>query len=357
MDFHIEKLLNEFDESKQTLYKIKDFVLPFLQNELVEKRKMFLVGIEGRVKEEKSLEGKLLLKGQKYKTIKDITDLVGLRVITYYQDEVDIVSAILDKSFDIDIENSVDKRKIYDVDRFGYASVHYICRIPKKLYSEVDDPNINDFRFEIQVRTCLQHVWATIFHDTGYKTDIEIPREYIRKLSRLNGLLEIADDEFLNIKNDINNYRNRIKSLVSQGKFSDISLNIDSYNNYIALNPYKELIQRIATTTHIDIEPGNFSRYYKILVDLDIKYLIDLEQMRKDNSDAAYQLTLLLLAGTDIDIISSTLPLQNIITVYIVRNGTDIDEIRTFIKKLYGENNISDIRVDKLISQVRSVLI
>ena len=112
-------------------------------------------------------------------------------------------------------------------------SLHYICQLPKELFYDVRHEEINSIRFEIQMRTSLQHVWATIFHDTGYKSDVEVPKEYIRRLARLEGLLEIADDEFLVIRNEIDEYRKKIRSLVSKGEFKDISLNIDSYKDYL----------------------------------------------------------------------------------------------------------------------------
>ena len=162
LDPHGEMLLQQYREQRPTLQQLADEACNMLRNALCEQG-IYITAMEHRVKTEKSLTGKLELKGAKYKSIDDITDLVGLRVITFYTDEVDKVAAIAKRVFDIDWKESVDKRKLHQLDSFGYNSLHYICRL------KTGGP-----RFELQMRTALQHVWSTIEHDTGYKRDVKI---------------------------------------------------------------------------------------------------------------------------------------------------------------------------------------
>ena len=355
MDEHVKSLLEEFKQNEETFVKVKEFVVGYLKNLICVENKIFVAGIEARVKQVESLQGKLILKGHKYNSIKDITDLFGARIITFYSDEVDFIASLIEKNFIIDYENSIDKRKIYDVDRFGYMSLHYICQVPKELYYDEKYPNLNEFKFEIQMRTTLQHVWATIFHDTGYKSDVEVPKEYIRRLARLEGMLEVADDEFLNIRNQINSYRTKIRSLVSKGEFKDISLNIDSYKNYLALNPYDSLITKIAGITNAEVEYVSFLRYYEIFVSLGIKMLSEVEQMRIKNSDDAYKLSLIQLGGTDIDIISSSIAIQNLLIIHVLKEGGDKNELKELLVAINGRN-VSDKYIDKIIEQTKGIV-
>ena len=203
LDLHCQFILDEYREVLPTLEQLKEKVLQTLREALV-RNGLIVTAVEGRVKTEESLAGKLALKGAKYATLSDITDLVGARIVTFYTDDVDRIASMAEQLFEIDWDNSVDKRMLHQLDSFGYNSLHYICRVPGF-----------DFRFELQLRTTLQHAWAAINHDTGYKSGIEIPREYMRRMNRLAGLLEMADDEFSRIRTEITDYRRRVQKLPS----------------------------------------------------------------------------------------------------------------------------------------------
>ncbi len=237
LDMHCEMILDEYRDRLPILDKMREVVLGILQRTLKENN-MVVTAIEGRVKTEKSLAGKLELKGNKYHTIDDITDIVGVRIITFFSDEVDQIAALVERMFEIDWDNSVDKRKMLEIDRFGYMSLHYICRIPKTLYEDPQQPLLNEIRFELQMRTALQHVWANMQHDTGYKSEVEIPLEHQRSLNRLAGILELADEQFSRIRKEINDYRRNVQSLVASGNFDEVPLNGDTFRSYCELHPF-----------------------------------------------------------------------------------------------------------------------
>ena len=329
---------------------MREVVLGILQRTLKENN-MVVTAIEGRVKTEKSLAGKLELKGNKYHTIDDITDIVGVRIITFFSDEVDQIAALVERMFDIDWDNSVDKRKMLEIDRFGYMSLHYICRIPKSLYEDPQQPLLNEIRFELQMRTALQHVWANMQHDTGYKSEVEIPMEHQRSLNRLAGILELADEQFSRIRKEINDYRRNVQSLVASGNFDDVPLNGDTFRSYCELRPFQRLAEKIATINQAELYDDSPMPYYQVLLRLNMKTIGDVERMRAECSDGAYQLALIQLAGTGLDIVAYSVALQNLCIVRILKLGYGVAGLTSMFNAIYGESAYNAQRADRIYQQ------
>ena len=101
LDLHSRLILDEYHEALPVLERMKDEVLTVLR-EAVEHNGLIVTGINARIKTEESLAGKLALKGVKYTTLSDITDVLGARIITFYTDDVDRLAAITEQLFDID---------------------------------------------------------------------------------------------------------------------------------------------------------------------------------------------------------------------------------------------------------------
>lgn len=90
--------------------------------------------ITSRLKKRDSLKDKLRRSDSQYEKLSDVTDVSGIRIITYFADEVDDVASVITREFEIDPDNSVDKRAILDPDRFGYLSLHYVAKLlPSRL--------------------------------------------------------------------------------------------------------------------------------------------------------------------------------------------------------------------------------
>lgn len=343
LDSHSEQLLQQYRDLRPTLEQLAENAYNLIQDAL-RKQGIYVTAIEHRVKSEKSLAGKLELKGAKYKTIYDVTDLVGLRVITFYSDEVDKVAVIAKNLFDIDWKESVDKRKLHQLDSFGYNSLHYICRLKE-----------GGPRFELQMRTALQHVWSTIEHDVGYKGEVKMPREYMRQFSRLAGMMELIDDEFSRLRLTLADYRRQTLALVKDGRLDDVLLSCDSFRGFLELQPFDRLNKRIASVNQAEIYPVSLMPYLQVLESFEMETLGDVQRFIDDNSDDAYQLALSWLAVTDLDILSSSTALQYLCLVHVLKHDGGESGLKDFYKTINGENDTNDMLASMMLKQAETL--
>ena len=123
-----------------------------------------------------------------------ITDVVGVRVITYVQSDVAAVAQLFADQLTIIDDRDLGEETARD-GRFGYASRHLL----------VSSAAVRERPASVQVRTVLQHAWAEFEHDIRYKGTV--PAEHAPDLDRrftlAAGLLELADREFSEIRNRI----------------------------------------------------------------------------------------------------------------------------------------------------------
>lgn len=157
--------------------------------------------ISSRCKQPDSL--RLKLRRKKYRQPgRQVTDKVGVRVITYFEHDIDTVVSKLEQELEINKHKSEDKRTKLNLREFGYLSVHLLAR-PKGRWSR--SPKFRPIRgiwFEIQIRSILEHAWAEIEHEIVYKSGIAFPDEIKRRFARLAGALEILASEFFALRGE-----------------------------------------------------------------------------------------------------------------------------------------------------------
>ncbi|WP_010516946.1 GTP pyrophosphokinase [Croceivirga radicis] len=226
-------ILEEYDKF-EVIYNNLSTTLKALITSLLEQKGIKVHQIETRVKERESLKKKILRKGNKYNSLSDITDIVGIRIITYFEDEIDQISSVIKKEFDIDKVNSIDKRKI-ETDKFGYRSLHYVASLKKERTKLAEYSDYDKMKFEFQIRSILQHSWAEIEHDLGYKGEFEIPSSAKRTFYRVAALLEQADIEFVKLKTTISEYESKIDKGVKE-KPNQIGIDKASVISFVTTN-------------------------------------------------------------------------------------------------------------------------
>lgn len=343
LDSHCQTILQEYRDNFSLFKEYEGKILALLKNSLDEAG-IHLASIESRIKTEDSLAGKLERKGYKYKSLADITDILGVRLITYYIDDVDKVATAIERLFEVDWENSIDKRKVHDIDSFGYLSLHYVC-------STEEFP----FRFEIQMRTVLQHAWANLDHDTGYKSGVEIPKRYMRSMSRLAGMLELIDEEFSKIRSEITDYRRKIHKLVASGNLAEVPLDGDSFRSFLEMQPFKQINKKIAAVNQAEIQEVSLIPYLAVFKGIGCNTLGDVRNIINNCSEGAYQIACYQMGLTDLDIVSSSIGPQNLCIAYILKKGWGTGGVRYFFDLLNGKQKSNETVAEMIVEQAKDL--
>lgn len=240
-------ILKEFDDNRFLFQEFGE-VSENLINSLIKNLNPHQICF--RVKDRDSLSNKLFRKNNKYTSLDQITDIVGLRIVTYFEDDIDKIADIFKSEFEIDYPNSIDKRNL-DADKFGYRSLHYVASFNKTRLSLTEYKKFKGLKFEIQIRSILQHSWAEIEHDLGYKGENEIPKTAKRTFYRVAALLEQADIEFVKLRKEISEHELLIKEQI-QSESSDVKIDKSALIAFIkessALNIIESNIQKITNT-------------------------------------------------------------------------------------------------------------
>jgi ppGpp synthetase/RelA/SpoT-type nucleotidyltranferase len=203
-----------------------------LLEQILEGKDVQVAQLETRTKDVDSFCEKIVRKNEKYDDpLTEITDLVGLRAILYYPDDVTAVGALIEKEFDVDWKHSIRQGADTEPDRFGYRSDHYVVRLASKRRRLAEWKAFGADRIEIQVRTVMQHAWAAVDHKVRFKGK-ELPVELQRRLFRLSALLEVADEQFAALQGASDEVVLRYEDSVARGDL-DIALGPLSLRAYL----------------------------------------------------------------------------------------------------------------------------
>lgn len=166
------------------------------------------VKVEGRVKDRDECLRKFANKyryaleeaNQPYAIRDHLTDLIGIRVVCLYEDEIWKVAELIRPRFNvIEITDKIAKVEGTD-DSFGYKGLHL------DLAYRAEDAGLEPGRplpvgqFELQVRTIIQDSWSVLDHQIKYKKSIPSPLK--RRINVLAALFELADREFRQIRDE-----------------------------------------------------------------------------------------------------------------------------------------------------------
>lgn len=203
----------------------------FLEQDLND-RNLSIFDVESRVKDEKSVENKIRNKGYQNPET-EIEDFCGIRIICYYQEDIRNICEIIKSNFNVIKEEN--KQSELSDNQFGYTSYHYVIKLESEWLGHPSAKGLKDLKAEIQIRTMLMHTWSAISHKLLYKREQDIPPQFKRKLNRLSALIELADEQFDQIKNEKQKYNSTLTSNKSLVFDEPAEINSD---NLMAIKSY-----------------------------------------------------------------------------------------------------------------------
>ena len=163
--------------------------------------------IEGRVKDKeecikkfhRKYQNKLEADEHPYEIKDYLSDLIGIRIICLYEDQIEVVSEVLKQRFKIiDVTDKISAVESTE-DSFGYKGLHMDLALKDQLSSLPKYQQYADYPFEVQIRSLIQDAWSVLDHKIKYKKSI--PNDLKRRINVLSALFELADREFKEIRN------------------------------------------------------------------------------------------------------------------------------------------------------------
>ncbi|MFY4781604.1 GTP pyrophosphokinase [Aliarcobacter butzleri] len=269
-------LFQEYNNKLPNYHRARENISEALEEYLKENNISF-VTIESRIKDFESFYEKISRK--KYSNpFEENEDFCGIRIILYFQDDIEKVNKIIENNFII--EESENKSNKLEDNEFGYRSNHLIIKVKDFWCVTPNYRGLENIKIELQIRTVLMHTWAAIEHKLGYKSNQELPKNLKRKLYLMSAQLENADMQFQEIKNDAENFQHlTVEESKKIGKFKAEKLNIDTLqallefyfpnyekNSYMEINLLDDIIKNKLSMQDVTLFAKNIQPYINKII-------------------------------------------------------------------------------------------
>lgn len=209
LDFEQEKeVFRQFYQNNTRLLADAKSTFVRLTNDLIKRSDLGEVTkVEGRVKEMEECIKKFHRKYQNQLEaaehpyqIKDfISDLIGIRIVCLYEDQIGSISRVLQQHFrTLDVTDKISSVEGTE-DSFGYKGLHMDLALSDEQLAKARYQPFAGLSFEVQIRSLIQDAWSVLDHKIKYKKSI--PNDLKRRINVLSALFELADREFKEIRN------------------------------------------------------------------------------------------------------------------------------------------------------------
>lgn len=209
LDFERERreFRNYYDSSRKLFEEAKNAYVSIIGSLIKQSDVGEVTKIEGRVKDKyecikkfhRKYQGKLEADEQPYRIRDYLSDLIGIRIVCLYEDQIAVVSAVLQRHFKIiEVTDKISAVESTE-DSFGYKGLHMDLTLSDELAALPKYQPYAELPFEVQIRSLIQDAWSVLDHKIKYKKSI--PNDLRRRINVLSALFELADREFKEIRN------------------------------------------------------------------------------------------------------------------------------------------------------------
>ena len=208
LDFELEKrsFKNYYDNNKTLFEEAKNTYILAINSLIKQSDVGEVTKVEGRVKDkeecikkfQRKYQNKLEADEQSYEIKNFLSDLIGLRIVCLYEDQIPVVSEVLKSHFKIiDVTDKIAAIESTE-DLFGYKGLHMDLAPDGETASLPECQGVAEYPFEVQIRSLIQDTWSVLDHKIKYKKSI--PNDLKRRINVLSALFELADREFKEIR-------------------------------------------------------------------------------------------------------------------------------------------------------------
>ena len=184
-------------------------------------------------------------------------DLVTVRVLLRFPEDVLRIEEVVKAEFDIDSSRSVPSSGLEDPYRFGYPAVVYILSLSNPRANLREWAKYKDLTFRLELRTMLQEAWATIFPKVNQTVGSLSEKKLTRELVLLAALLEKADQGFLSLRNEIKDESLLVPPSNQIGNPRNESLNVEKvFTDEELYNLFREDSSLLGKWNAVAIEAG-----------------------------------------------------------------------------------------------------
>lgn len=209
LNFELERrdFLSYYENNRQLFEEAKNACINIISSLLKQLEIGEVTKIDGRIKDKyecikkfhRKYQGKLEAEEQSYRIRDYISDLIGIRIVCLYEDQIAVVSQALQGHFKIiEVTDKIAAVESTE-DSFGYKGLHMDLALSDELVALPKYQPFAELSFEVQIRSLIQDAWSVLDHKIKYKKSI--PNDLRRRINVLSALFELADREFKEIRN------------------------------------------------------------------------------------------------------------------------------------------------------------